>query len=249
MSFSISDAANGLRNLFSQMVGGDVANNPHVLTRTFAKGLTLSLFVLGSDGKGNVVPVPGVSVAVQVQAQNPDGSWTTVGQYSVGPTPANGQVVVADSATVFDLTKLYQVLAQGSFPDGSSEDTSPLPFWPGSVGVNWGRGFSLNWLTTYVATTSTATVQGVSILAYPTSGNYPLIVRAVAYPAIQAQGLTYLWYSKSLGQAFISNTQSASFGFSATSTIYCVMTDAAGNTYTSGSIVITVNNAPPPASS
>lgn len=246
MSFSLSDAANGLRNLFSQVVGTDVANNPHVLTRTFAKGISLTLYVLGNDGKGNVVPVPGVNISVQVQAQNPDGSWSTVAQYSGGPSAANGSIVVGDSTTVFDITKLYQILTQGSFPDGSTESAPTLALWPGTAGRNWGGGFSLSWLTTYTTSATGSTTQGVSILATPTSGNYPLLgVRAVAYPSISQAGLSYVWKTVSTGDAPIGQSQSVNLGFGATNTIFCVMTDASGNTYTSNRIVITVTGTPP----
>jgi hypothetical protein len=246
VSFSLSDAANGLRNLFSQVVGSDVANNPHVLTRTYAKGLTLSLSVMGSNGGPTAVPVAGVSVAVQVQAQNPDGSWTTVAQYTGGPSAANGGISFSDSQTVFDLTKVYQVVGQGTFPDGTSETAPALPFWAGARSpLNWGQGFSLIWLTAYVLGTSTSTTQGVSILAYPMSGNYPLYVQATAYPAAGGTGLTFAWYSTSTGNAVIATGQSVNLGFAGTQTIYCVMTDSTGTTYTSNRVVVTVNNAPP----
>jgi hypothetical protein len=240
----LTDMVNGLRTVFAGVVGGDLQSNPHLLTRSFAKGVTIVLTVLGIDDSnptGNeAVPIAGVTVSVQISVQNPDQSWSPV-SVIVGnaPTATDGTVTLSDTTTVFDLTAIYQISARAVFPDGSS-DSAALPLWPRAGGGSWGMGFTPSWLTAFVQGTPPSS-QGVGVGVYPTTGKGAAAVQGVAVPSVDKAGLSFQWFAQAPGEtpSWITTGRKLQATFYSSVIVYCQMTDGT-TTYSSPSIAITV---------
>jgi hypothetical protein len=186
---SLAGAAQGLRNLFAGVVGGDIAQNPQLFTRTFAKGLALAIWVEDVSGP----PLPNARVQVIVQQQPPGGStWTNLITLS-GVTGVNGLVNIVDVNGQYDLTQSYQVAITVTSPAGAiTKLTGTL--WPGQSSPNgtiagsWGRGFALTVSATYATITAGSQPS-------PAGGPAPLTVGFFTRPPAGYEGTgAYAWW-------------------------------------------------------
>jgi hypothetical protein len=252
VTVSLAGLAQGIRDLFAGIAGQDLAQNPHILTRAYARGLSFQLTILGVDPTmrtgNNTVPLAGCTVLVAVQKF--DGSnWSTVLTLTGGPTPSSGQVQLSDTSGLYDTTLAYQLAVQVTYPDGSvSAWISGIIMWAGSAAPgggypgNWGQGFMFDVLTPKLVGIPPNT-QGISISVAPTTGQSPLNVKMSALVFIPKAGQKLMWSWLGSNGAWnqFDNNPVATFQFTYDSAVYCVLTDTDGTTYQSPTVAITVS--------